>query len=219
MVKSKSILILFLLMSVFGFSQKKVSKTFETSSKEINVFTAGLDNLIIENTTSNFIEVILTADSYDEQLIDIKNKTKEVNIRFSFKGAETREVIFRKYITRRLQRANAVIKIPANKIVYIFGENVDVETKSIQNDLAIFIENGIVKLNNIKAKTTLKLYSGNVYATLKNTIVDVKSANGKIKVNDYEKQKEYKKRPKFISNQLTISSIKANLFLTSYKND
>lgn len=219
MVKSKSILILFLLMFVFGFSQKKVSKTFETSSKEINVFTAGLDNLIIENTTSNFIEVILTADSYDEQLIDIKNKTKEVNIRFSFKGAETREVIFRKYITRRLQRANAVIKIPANKIVYIFGENVDVETKSIQNDLAIFIENGIVKLNNIKAKTTLKLYSGNVYATLKNTIVDVKSANGKIKVNDYEKQKEYKKRPKFISNQLTISSIKANLFLTSYKND
>jgi hypothetical protein len=134
----------FLLISGITFSQKKVSKTFETLSKEINIYTTGLDNLLIENSNSDIVEVFLVAESYDEQLIEIENTTQTVNIKFDFKGTETREVVFRKFITKRLQRANAIVKIPKNKIVYVFGENVDIESKNITNKLAIYIENGIL---------------------------------------------------------------------------
>lgn len=213
---SKRVLILFLCVTSLSYSQKKISKTFVASSKEINIYTEGLDNLILENSNSDVVEVFLMAESYDEQLINVENSLTEANIKFAFKGTETREVVFRKYITKRLQRANAIVKIPKNKSVYVFGENVDIESKNIDNDLAIYIDNGIVKLNKIQAKTTLKLYSGNVYAAFKNTLVDVKSANGKIRINDVEKKNEYKKTPSLIRNQLTISSIKANLFLKTF---
>lgn len=205
---------LFLLMSITLFSQKKISKAFETVSKEVTIYTAGLDHLTIENSNSSFVEVFLYAESYDEQLIEIKDTNKTASIKFDFKGTETREVIFRKFITKRLQRANAVVKIPKNKMVYIFGENIDITSKSITNNSAIYIENGIVKLNTINANTTLKFYSGNVYASTKNTNLFLSTKSGKIEINGVLQDNEYQKTPKNTKNQLKITTIKGNLFLT-----
>jgi hypothetical protein len=205
----------FLLISGITFSQKKVSKTFETLSKEINIYTTGLDNLLIENSNSDIVEVFLVAESYDEQLIEIENTTQTVNIKFDFKGTETREVVFRKFITKRLQRANAIVKIPKNKIVYVFGENVDIESKNITNKLAIYIENGIVKLNRILADTTLKFYSGNVYGSIKNINVDLQSKNGKIEIDGVLQEKSHQKIPKYSKNNLNVFTIKGNVFLAT----
>lgn len=205
----------FLLISVITFSQKKVSKIFETSSKEINIYTTGLDNIILENSSSNFVEVLLDAESYDKQLIDIEDLNNIVNIKFEFEGTETREVIFRKFITRRLQRANAVVKVPKHKTVYIFGENVDINSKSLESKVLIYIDNGIVKLNEIKENTIVKLYSGNVYASIKNTNIDVVSNTGKIHLDTITYQKKYQKYFKENSVELSIRSIKANIFLTT----
>ena len=205
-------ILLFLFFSV-SFSQKKVLKKFQTAADEITVYTAGLDNLVLENSTSEFIEVFLYAESYDDQLIKIEEKSKELFIKFHFEGTETREVVFRKFITKRLQRANAIIKIPTGKKVYIFGENVDIESKSHKNELAIYIENGIVKLNKIEAKTTLKLYSGNVYATVTNTNLEINSKDGKIKVDDVFYEKKYQQKSKENELQLSIISMKGNVFL------
>ena len=205
-------ILLFLFFSV-SFSQKKVMKKFQTAADEITVYTAGLDNLVLENSTSEFIEVFLYAESYDDQLIKIEEKSKELFIKFHFEGTETREVVFRKFITKRLQRANAIIKIPIGKKVFIFGENVDIESKSHQNELAIYIENGIVKLNKIEAKTTLKLYSGNVYATVTNTNLEINSKDGKIKVDDVFYEKKYQQKSEKNELQLSIISMKGNVFL------
>ena len=205
-------ILLFLFFSV-SFSQKKVMKKFQTAADEITVYTAGLDNLVLENSTSEFIEVFLYAESYDDQLIKIEEKSKELFIKFHFEGTETREVVFRKFITKRLQRANAIIKIPTGKKVFIFGENVDIESKSHQNELAIYIENGIVKLNKIEAKTILKLYSGNVYATVTNTNLEINSKDGKIKVDDVFYEKKYQQKSKKNELQLSIISMKGNVFL------
>mgnify|MGYP003645724643 FL=1 len=205
-------ILLFLFFSV-SFSQKKVLKKFQTAADEITVYTAGLDNLVLENSTSEFIEVFLYAESYDDQLIKIEEKSKELFIKFHFEGTETREVVFRKFITKRLQRANAIIKIPTGKKVYIFGENVDIESKSHKNELAIYIENGIVKLNKIEAKTTLKLYSGNVYATVTNTNLEINSKDGKIKVDDVFYEKKYQQKSEENELQLSIISMKGNVFL------
>jgi len=203
------------LISVITFSQKKVSKIFDTTSKEINIDTAGLDNIIIENSDSKFVEVFLFAESYDEQLIKIENINNNVNIKFEFEGTETREVIFRKFITKRLQRANAVVKVPKDISVYIFGENVDVTAKSFENKVSIYIDNGIVKLNKIKAKTLVKLYSGNVYASIKKTNIDVVSDKGTIQIDTITYQKKLQKYFKENSSELSIRSIKANIFLTT----
>ncbi len=211
----KNFLILFLFVVSINFSQKKISKKFKTTASEIYIYTTGLDDIVLENSNSKFIEVFLYAENYDSQLIKIENNNNEANIKFAFEGAETREVIFRKYITKRLQRANAIVKIPKGKKVFVFGENVDIESKSVKNDLAIFIDNGIVKLNKIKAKTTLKLYSGNVYAKVNKVNLEIKSNDGKIMVNDNYYQKIHSHKLLENKNGLNIKTIKANIFLTS----
>ena len=212
----KGVVVLFFLwFSGFTFSQKKISKQFETNAREINIYTAGLDNISLENSDSGFVEVFLYAEDYDEQMVEIENTNKTVNIKFDFEGTETREVIFRKFVTKRLQRANAIVKIPKDKMVYIFGENVDIESKNLDNDVAIYIENGIVKLNKIKANTILKLYSGNVYASVNNTNLALQSKSGKIEIDGVLKEKEFKKTQNAPQIKLTITTIKGNLFLTT----
>ena len=207
----------FIFLLIFGvtFSQKKISKTFKTLSKEINIYTKGLDNLQIENSNSDLIEVFLSAESYDDQLIEIENTTERANVKFDFRGTETREVIFRKFITKRLQKANAIVKIPKNKQVYVFGENVDIESKSINNNLSIYIDNGIVKLHTIKANTILKLYAGNVYATAKKTDVKIISNLGKILIDSAICQKQYLTKTPVFTKKIDVHSIKANIFLTT----
>jgi len=208
-------LLLLISLTTVMFSQKKVMKKLQTNAAEITVYSKGLDNIILENSSTEFIEVILEAKSYDEQLIKITADDKRVAVNFDFEGTETREVIFRKFITKRLQRATAIVKIPKGKKVYIFGENVDVESKSLQNDLAVYLDNGIVKLNTVKANLILKLYSGNVYANLKYTNYKVFSKSGKIMVDGVQKEKEYAKVVNTSQEETTINSLKANIFLTT----
>lgn len=210
----KFLILICICFSTAIFSQKKVMKSLQTNASEINIYTKGLDNIILENSSNDFLEVILEAKSYDEQIIKIDADAKKVAIGFDFEGTETREVIFRKFITKRLQRATAIVKIPRGKKVYVFGENVDIESNSLTNDLAIYIDNGIVKLNNILQKTLLKLYSGNVYATTKNTETKIISNLGKINVDDELYEKLYEHQPTNSNRKLEIITIKGNIFIT-----
>lgn len=207
--------ITFILFSIAVFSQKKVAKQIQIHTNQVNIYTTGLDDLKIENSNKDIVEVILYAESYDDQLVKITENSNEVNINFHFEGTETREVIFRKFITKRLQRAEAVIKIPKGKKITVFGENVDIETKNCKNNLAIFIDNGIVKLNTIQQNTELRLYAGNVYAKVKDSKINVISNIGKIKVNDITYKKEYKLIKNNAKKKLKIQSIKANIFITT----
>lgn len=209
----KTLFISFLLVTFLSFSQKKVTKKFELQTQEIIINTDGLDNLILENSDKNIIEVELLAESYDDQLIKVDVKNLETIINFEFQGEETREVIFRKFITKRLQRAEAIIKIPRNKKVSIFGKNVDVTSKSCTNQLSILLDNGIVKLNKIQTDVLLKLYAGNVYGTYKNSIINVSSSLGKIVINKNLYKETFQETSKYSNSKITIESIKANIFL------
>lgn len=210
----KKILFTFLFfVSVVAFSQKKVVKKFQTELNEIEIFTLGLDNLVLKNSNSDFIKITLFAEEYDDQIVKTENKNNVIKINFEFKGAETRDVIFRKFITKRLQRANAIISIPKGKRVIVFGENIDIESKNCNNNLAIYIDNGIVKLNTIKADTQIKLYSGNVYAAIKNINTTLVSTKGKIKIDEKLIRENYKKTNLNFKNKLIIDSLKANVFL------
>ena len=210
----KFFLFILLTSQTLCFSQKKVLKKLQTNADEINIYTKGLDNIILENSSTGFLEIALQAESYDDQLIKIEQQPSKINVKFDFEGTQTREVIFRKFITKRLQRASAIVKIPKNKKVYIFGENVDIESVNYNNDLAIYIDNGIVKLNTIQSNVILKLYSGNVYAKVKSANINVISNTGKIEIDDVLYQKKYNKVIESKLKEVSITSIKANIFLT-----
>ena len=204
-----------LLISTTFFAQKKVLKTVQTNASSINIQTEGLDTIVLENAEGNLLEVWLYAEEYDHQIISIDTKPSEVNIGFEFEGFETREVIFRKYITKGLQRAYAVVKIPADRRVTIYGTNVDIDSKNLKDDLNIYIDNGIIKLNSIFANTSVKFYSGNIYATVNNTNLEILSAEGNINWNTKEYKKEIKRFSKDNKKGLHIETVKANVFLTS----
>ena len=126
-----------------------------------------LDNFSIENSTSEFIEIELYAENPNKQHIVLKENLNTTILKFSIPEMIADDKIFRKYITKRLQRASAIVRIPKNKSIIIFGENINIQSKSIENKMAIFIENGILKLNSIAAKTTIKLYAGTLFANTK----------------------------------------------------
>ena len=208
-------LVSFLCFSTIIFSQKKVIKKVETNLQEIEISTIGLDNFVLENSTSNFIEITLFAENPNEKHILFNTEKDVIQIEFIIEVLKSEETIFRKFITERLQRASAIIKIPKGKIVTIFGENINIESKNYQGKTAIYIEEGIVKLNEVKENTIIKMYVGSIYAALKNVNIDVSSKTGKIMIDDILYEKTYQKKSEKNQFNFTVSSLKANIFLST----
>ncbi|SDS45372.1 hypothetical protein SAMN05216503_3109 [Polaribacter sp. KT25b] len=210
-------LVSFLFFSTIVFSQKKVIKKFETNLQEVEISTIGLDNFVLENSPSGFIEIILFAENPNEKHILFKEENNVIQLEFIIEELQSEETIFRKFITKRLQRASVVVKIPKGKKVTIFGENINIESKNYQGDLAVFIDEGIVKFNEVKANTSVKLYEGNIYATLKNTNINVTSNTGKIQIDNILHEKRYQKESEKNQKNFTVTSLKANIYLTTQK--
>jgi hypothetical protein len=209
----KIIIISFLCISTVIFSQKKAVQKFETDLKTIEISTEGLDDFVIENSTTNFIEIILFAENPNKQHIVFTKNKNEVQVEFQLEEMQRDETIFRKYITERLQRAHAIIKIPKEKSVTVYGGNINIESKNYQGDLNIYIEKGILKLNKIKASVYVKLYVGSVFADIKDAEINVVSNYGKIEVNDVLYEKKYQKVSEKAQLKFSVNSMKANVFL------
>ena len=208
-------IILCCLISTAVLSQKKVVKKIETQLQEIEISTLGIDDFVIENSDSNFIEITLFAENIEEQHIVYKEEYNLVKIQFEIPNNEIDDGVFRKFITKRLHRASVIIKVPKNKIITVFGDEINVESKSYKGDLKIFIENGILKLHTIHANLEVKMYTGNLYATLNKGTIDVVSKTGKIKINDVLVEKAYQKKEKKLDKEISIHSLNANIFLTT----
>ena len=206
-----------LLVSFIGFTQKKAIKKFSTSAKVINISTEGLDDLTIENSDSEFVEIFLYAENPKKQHIVLEEKKTETNVSFKFSNFKNEDKIFRKYITKRLKRARSIIKIPENKSISIFGEETAVFSKSYKGNLRVFLENGTVKLDTIQQNLELKIYAGNVYGTVKKTNLKLISKFGKIKVDTIFHQKKYDKKEVLATREISISTIKGNIFLRHQK--
>ena len=186
------ILPFFFLMSSGAFSQKKIIKKLTTNTKEIAIFTKGLDDLVLENSTSEFIEILLYAEDPNKQHIVIEEKSTKTDIKFKIPVFKSEDAVFRKYITKRLKRASVTIKIPKNKEVSIFGEHINISSKSYNGNLNVLIEKGIVKLDTIQQNLVLKMYEGNLFGVLKQSNLTIASKIGKIKIDAVFYKKKYK---------------------------
>ena len=208
------ILPLFFLMSSGAFSQKKIIKKFTTTTKEIVIFTEGLDDLVLENSTSEFIEILLYAEDPNKQHIVIEEKSTKTDIKFKIPVFKSEDAVFRKYITKRLKRASVTIKIPKNKEVSIFGEHINISSKSYNGNLNVLIEKGIVKLDTIQQNLVLKMYEGNLFGVLKQSNLTIASKIGKIKIDAVFYKKKYKENRMDTSKEISITTLKGNIFLT-----
>lgn len=208
------ILPLFFLMSSGAFSQKKIIKKFTTNTKEIAIFTKGLDDLVLENSTSEFIEILLYAEDPNKQHIVIEEKSTKTDIKFKIPVFKSEDAVFRKYITKRLKRASVTIKIPKNKEVSIFGEHINISSKSYNGNLNVLIEKGIVKLDTIQQNLVLKMYEGNLFGVLKQSNLTIASKIGKIKIDAVFYKKKYKENRMDMNKEISITTLKGNIFLT-----
>jgi hypothetical protein len=208
------ILPLFFLMSSGAFSQKKIIKKFTTNTKEIAIFTKGLDDLVLENSTSEFIEILLYAEDPNKQHIVIEEKSTKTDIKFKIPVFKSEDAVFRKYITKRLKRASVTIKIPKNKEISIFGEHINVSSKSYNGNLNVLIEKGIVKLDTIQQNVVLKMYEGNLFGVLKQSNLTIASKIGKIKIDAVFYKKKYKENRMDTNKEISITTLKGNIFLT-----
>jgi hypothetical protein len=204
----------FFLISSSTFSQKKIIKKFTTTTKEIAIFTEGLDALVLENSTSKFIEILLYAEDPNKQHIVIEEKSTKTDIKFKIPVFKSEDAVFRKYITKRLKRASVTIKIPKNKEVSIFGEHINIASKSYNGNLNVLIEKGIVKLDTIQQNLVLKMYEGNLFGVLKKSNLTIASRIGKIKIDAVFYKKKYKENRTDTSKEIAITTLKANIFLT-----
>ena len=204
----------FFLISSSTFSQKKIIKKFTTTTKEIAIFTKGLDALILENSTSEFIEILLYAEDPNKQHIVIEEKSTKTDIKFKIPVFKSEDAVFRKYITKRLKRASVTIKIPKNKEVSIFGEHINISSKSYNGNLNVLIEKGIVKLDTIQQNLVLKMYEGNLFGVLKKSNLTIASKIGKIKIDAVFYKKKYKENRTDTSKEIAITTLKGNIFLT-----
>lgn len=204
----------FFLISSSTFSQKIITKKLTSTTKEIAIFTKGLDDVVLENSTSEFIEILLYAEDPNKQHIVIEEKSTKTDIKFKIPVFKSEEAVFRKYITKRLKRASVIIKIPKNKEVSIFGEHINISSKSYNGNLNVFIEKGIVKLDTIQQNVVLKMYEGNLFGVLKQSNLTVVSKIGKIKINSIFYKKIYEENREDSSKETSITTFKGNIFLT-----
>ena len=208
------ILPLFFLMPSGAFSQKKIIKKVTTATKEIAIFTKGLDDLVLENSTSEFIEILLYAEDPNKQHIVIEEKSIKTEIKFKIPVFKSEDAVFRKYITKRLKRASVTIKIPKNKEVSIFGEHINIASKSYNGNLNVLIEKGIVKLDTIQQNLVLKMYEGTLFGVLKQSNLTIASKIGKIKIDAVFYKKKYKENRLDTNKEISITTLKGNIFLT-----
>ncbi len=209
------LLLLFFMISITFFAQKKVEKDMETSLKEIEISTVGLDDFVIENSNSKFLEIILFAENMHEQEIIISEEKNKVFIKFQLDSLIIEETVFRKFITKRLKRAFVIVKIPKGKNLTIYGENHSIQSKNFWGDLTIYIEKGIVKLNHIQANASVNMYAGTVFATAKNKNITLHSNIGNITVDEVLYKKDFKKIISETTKSLSINTIKGIIFVTT----
>jgi len=194
------------------FCQEKIIQKRTISAHELEVITYGLDDIVIENSEDDKLEVVLLDENPYAHNILFKKEGEVLTIAFELNLPALKKEVFRKYITRRLERARAIITVPKNKRINIHGKTIGINSKSYAGDLDVYIERGNVKLNTILGNTNLRLFQGNVFGKITSkSKLNLTSNNGMILINGEKKESPFLKENPSVSQALTINSIHANI--------
>ncbi len=214
MVKS-SLLSIFLLCSVSLLAQQNISKKIKSDANYVEVRTDGIDNLIIQESSSDELEMKIT----DKDGLGVVNDFScaegrcLLRIKTELKIAHPNTNKINMFPQEAPSNVSAVVKIPRNRKVTVFGDEIDIQTKGYEGTLLILIEKGIIRLDAIKGITDIQLSSGSVYAKIQKSYLDIKTRKGRILLNDSIQKSPLKRKLKD-SHKLTIRSVNANVVLT-----
>lgn len=208
----KNVFLLFALSVQVLFCQEKIIQKRIMLAHELEVITYGLDDIVIENSEDDKLEVFLLDENPHAHNILFKKEGEVLTITFELHISTLKNEVFRKYITRRLERARVIIKVPKNKHISVHGETIGVNSKSYAGDLSIYIERGNIQLNTIVGNTSVHLFQGNVFAqTTLRSKLSLTTNKGAILINDEKKASPFLKENSSAPNTLTINSIHANI--------
>lgn len=186
------------------------------SGNKVEINAKGLDNVTIENSETNYIEIYLLDINLTAHDIYTNEENETISISFENTIENDDDEIFRKFITKRLERASVLIKIPKEKTIAVFGETVGITSKSYQGNLNIYIDKGNIYLNDVYGNTEIKLFSGNIKGSFYQHNIDIISNKGTILIDN----KEFKKKYKIAKNEafdFVVNSINANVVLSTQK--
>ncbi len=211
----KHILISFLFVGLLLQAQQKIVKTIESDAPYVEVKTEGIDNLIIEESETNELEmIILDADGLGFiESFSCNDYNCVLSIKTELKGTDDINNKINQFPLAPPTNVSAIIKIPKNKKVTIFGETIDIQTSGYDGILRILIDKGNVRIEGIKGITEVTLFTGTVFATVDDSSLDIKTRKGKISLNEEIVKSPYRKKEKK-KKRLVVKSVNANVVLT-----
>lgn len=215
----KLLLISFLFASLLLQAQKKIVKTVESDAPYVEIKTDGIDNLIIEESDTNELEMIINdRDGLGfVENFSCNDYNCVLNIKTEIKINEDINNKINAISMTPPTHVSAVVKIPKGKKVTVFGTTIDIQTDGYDGILRILIDNGTVKLKSIKGITEVDLFSGAVFADIDKNSLQIKTKKGTISVNGTNVKSPYKKKENK-KQRLIVKTINANVVLTEPKN-
>lgn len=213
---SKKIVFIGLLLFTLGISaQQKISKRIKSDANYVEIRTNGIDNLIIQETDSDELEMTIT-DQDGLGVLDDFSCTEGrcvVQIKTELKIEHPNTNKINQFPVQPPSNVSAVVKIPKKRKVTVFGDEIDIQTKGYQGTLLILIEKGSIKIDQVKGITDIELNSGSVYANVNKNQLDIKTRKGSILLND-SVQKSPLRRKRKNSHRFVVKSVNANVVLT-----
>ena len=193
----KVIFISFLLINLIVLGQQQISKTIESDAPFIEFKTAGIDHLLIEESTTKKLEIIIIdADFGILENVSCNDFNCVLSITTNLKESS-------KLSSLKTSKAKAIIKIPKGRKVTVYGETININTNAYEGILRILI----------KGITEVELSTGTIYAMVNDASLDIKTRKGSIKFNEKIQKSPYRiKQHK--DRRLIIKSSKANVVLT-----
>ncbi|MAD97703.1 MAG: hypothetical protein CMB99_10295 [Flavobacteriaceae bacterium] len=196
-------------------AQKRVVRSVTYKANLLEVSTLGLDEIKVETIDGDKVEVLLLAENTTKQFVIFEEGEEKLILRFQFQSLKRESTVFRKYITERLERGTAIIRVPKNTSINITGENCNVIVDADLNDFSLDLLNSIIRFNKIPKQSSVQFHAGNFYTKMRDQSIDLKTNTGTLSIDGEQQPKKTLKMVKENSQKLRIRTIKGNIFLTS----
>lgn len=210
---------IFLLITTVLSAQQKIVRTIQSDAPYIDVYVEGIDNLKIEESDTNSIEITL----FDKNELGVfesfscEDKTCVLKVKAVIKQSHAINDKIHQFPLAPPSNVTATIKIPKGKTVSIIGEMIDIQSKGYQGSLKILIDKGDIRLPSVKGIVELQVFSGAIYATIeKEASLEIQTRKGTISLDKKVLKSPFKKEQKG-EKQLIVKSMNANVVLTSKK--
>lgn len=208
--------VFFLLISTATFSQQTLTKKLKSGASYIDINTKGIDHITLQTSVTDEL-IILVSDKdglgiIDNFICNDYNCVLSIETEIKIKNPNIDKI--NQLSISPPTKVSAIVKIPAQKKVTILGETIDVKSEGYDGVLRVLIDNGIIRLDKVMGLTEVQLYSGNVFATVTDNSLDLKTRKGKLSLNDnFLKPALHKKYNE--TKKLIVRTINGNIILHS----